>query len=58
MPNVRFLLGTDGIFDTMETREITEVIRAEEEEKGERLNAKVGGSLNYHFLLFLLFLFF
>ncbi|GMI07097.1 hypothetical protein TrVE_jg4728 [Triparma verrucosa] len=40
MPNVRFLLGTDGIFDTMETREITEVIRAEEEEKGERLNAK------------------
>ncbi|GMH93580.1 hypothetical protein TL16_g12669 [Triparma laevis f. inornata] len=40
MRNVRFLLGTDGIFDTMETREITEAVKAEEEERGGRLSAK------------------
>ena len=36
----RFVLGTDGIFDCLETEQITEVVAEEETERGERLNAK------------------
>eukprot|EP00518_Triparma_eleuthera_P016157 CAMPEP_0197553980 /NCGR_PEP_ID=MMETSP1320-20131121/10308_1 /TAXON_ID=91990 /ORGANISM="Bolidomonas sp., Strain RCC2347" /LENGTH=377 /DNA_ID=CAMNT_0043114821 /DNA_START=548 /DNA_END=1680 /DNA_ORIENTATION=+ len=39
-PRVRFVMGTDGIFDCLETDQITEVVAEEERERGERLNAK------------------
>lgn len=40
MPAQRFVLGTDGIFDSMETGEITKLIREEEEKGGGRLDSK------------------
>ena len=40
MPAQRFVLGTDGIFDSMETGDITKLIREEEEKGGGRLDSK------------------